>query len=187
MSRAPDDELLARVDAAGFVSFSGRTWRHTAARRPPMSGAGAREFGGRWNPPSEFATIYLATPVRCCLAELRRLAESQGLEPADLLSTARTLHEIDVRDVRLLDLREPSGLASVGLAELDVRGDDRSRCQAVGHAAWFLELDGVVAPSATSAGTVVALFEQRVGPGHLEIVSSRTLDVELYDSLRERP
>jgi RES domain-containing protein len=145
-----------------------------------LSGVGARRFGGRWNPPDVCATVYLAQPVAACIAEFDRLAASNGLEPVDMLRSPRELHTVDVADLGALDLREPEQLDYVGLSVDDLLDDDWTACQAVGHAAYFLKLAGVVAPSATGSGFVIAAFEARVEPSTLTLVESQTLDEAAY-------
>lgn len=79
MRPALDEDLVQRVNdlGAGIASaWSGKTYRHVATRRDPLSGAGARMFGGRWNPPDSFNAIYLAEPAGACMAELDRIAAS---------------------------------------------------------------------------------------------------------------
>ncbi|WP_375407124.1 RES domain-containing protein [uncultured Amnibacterium sp.] len=183
MRRHLDEDLLQRVDHAGYEVVSASAWRHTTARRDPMSGAGARLMGGRWNPKDEFSTVYLATPLECCLAELERVALSQNLPTHAFLEVPRVLHEISVKNARLLDLRSEGALLAVGLSEVDVVGSDWNRCQAVGQAAWFVGLQGLVASSATSTGFVLALFEQRLEPGQTAILSTSPLTVESYEAL----
>jgi len=179
-----DEEVVQRVNDLGSSLWSGDGHRHTSAGRDPLSGVGARLNGGRWNPRDLCSTVYLAQPLRACLAELDRLAEAGGTTPAQLLRASRTLHKIQVRDAPLLDLREESSLAYVGLSMDDVRDDDWTACQTVGHAAYFLEMAGVVAPSATGEGLVVAVFETRVAPEQLIVTHSVVLDQATYDAGR---
>ena len=185
MTAAPDEDLLARVDALPAELFSGTTWRHTAPNRDPMSGAGARAVGGRWNPRGLFPTVYLALPLACCLAEADRMAQSQQVTTADLIDAGRTLHTLEIRDVNLLDLRLPARLDAVGLEPADVRDDDWAPCQQVGQAAWFLGRAGIIAASATGGGDVVALFEQRLHPGQVTVTDSSPLTLDLYNQHRQ--
>lgn len=71
-----------------------------------------------------------------------------------------------------------------GCLELDdITDDDRTACQAVGQCADFLQYGGVLAPSATGVGPVLALFEARVAPGQLTFEHSEPLTEELYREL----
>ena len=76
MSQALDEGLVQRVDARGTTAWSGECFRYTAAHRDPLSGEGARRFGGRWNPPLLFPAIYLADSARACMVEVERAADA---------------------------------------------------------------------------------------------------------------
>lgn len=185
MTSALDEELVQRVNDLGPTSWSGTTYRHVADQRDPLSGAGARNFGGRWNPPSTFGTIYLAHPVTACMAELARMASLQGVTVSDVLRArgGRSLYTIEVHEVPVLDLRAEAALAQVGLDVSDISDEDRTACQAVGHAAHFLKFGGILAPSATGVGLVLAAFESRLDPGQLRVQRSETLTDALYAGL----
>lgn len=178
-----DEDLVQRVDQLGQTVWTGTTHRYTAARRDPLSGAGARLFGGRWNPKDIFATIYLAKPVEACLGELARAATSQGVTPEVMLRANYLLHDIEVSDLPVLDLRTDAALLHVGLTTADIQDPDWTACQSVGNAAWFLGLAGVLAPSATGEGWVLAAFEIRADP-HLTVTNSSPFTADLYASLR---
>lgn len=62
-----------------------------------------------------------------------------------MLSVPHLLHAIQVTNVEVLDLRSKTARDAVGLEDEDITGD-WAACQAVGHAAWFLEMSGVLAP-----------------------------------------
>jgi RES domain-containing protein len=175
-----DEDVVERVNTLGGTAWSGRTFRYSKHGRDPLSGVGARLFGGRWNPRDVFPAVYLATPRGTAMRELDRSAEAAGVAPAVLLQAEFDLHTVDVSELRVLDLRDAGALAYVGLSDDDIRDDDWTACQAVGHAAWFLDLEGVIAPSATGEGLVVAAFETRVPPGALTLASTVPLTPAEY-------
>lgn len=182
MTQPLDETVVERVNELGATSWSGTVFRHAAGAYDPLSGRGAYMHGGRWNPKESFDALYLATPLTSCLAELRRMANGQGLEVVDLLRgrRLRELHTIEVRDAQVLDLRESTALARVGLEPSDIADDDWSGCQAIGQAAHFLGLGGILAPSATGVGNVFAAFESRLQPGQLSLSKSEPLTPDLY-------
>ena len=57
--------------------------------KDPLSGGGARLFGGRFNPPQSFAVVYLCTTPACAAAELTRQANQQELNLSDISEQSR--------------------------------------------------------------------------------------------------
>ena len=184
MSDALDEGLVQRIDARGTTEWLGTCYRYTGAHRDALSGEGARRFGGRWNPPLLFPAIYLADSTRACMVEVERAAQAASTTAANMLEAAYRLHTIDITDLAVLDLLSPQARESVGLETDDIYGDDWSACQAVGHAAWFLHMQGVLVPTAGGVGLVVTAYEQRTRPGQLLLRESVDLTPALYQKLR---
>lgn len=180
MSASLDEDVVQRVNDLGSHPWSGTAFRHTTAGRDPLSGVGARLYGGRWNPRGLCSTIYLAQPLGACLREFERLAQANGMEAELMLESPRSLHTIEVLELQVLDLREAAAMAYVGLGLEDIADDDWTACQAVGHAAYFLDMGGVVAPSATGQGLVIGVFESRLASGQLARSATVELDVPTY-------
>lgn len=109
-----------------------------------------------------FPTLYLALDRPTVLAELERTALRFGIAPEGLLPRAVYRFEISLH--QCLDLREEINLATVGLDLDAIRSDDLGRCQEVAMAAHYLGVEGLLAPSATSAGFTIAIFTDRLGP-----------------------
>lgn len=151
-----DRKLLARVDALQPTALSTEAFRHIAKDRHPLSGAGARLQGGRWNPPESFSTLYLGLSQATVVAEFYRMAERQGRAPEDFLP--RQMHRYEVTLAVALDLRPEAARDSVGLTADALHALDAKRCQEVGEAAHYLGFEGIIAPSATGTGTVLAVF-----------------------------
>jgi RES domain-containing protein len=184
VSEALDEGLVQRIDARGTTEWSGECFRYTAAHRDPLSGEGARRFGGRWNPALLFPAIYLADSAQACMVEVERAADVASTTAEKMLEAAYRLHTIDVADLAVLDLRTPAAQDAVGLEIDDIFGDDWAACQAVGHAAWFLHMQGVLAPAAGGVGLVITGFEQRTRPGQIEVRASVDLTPTMYRTLR---
>lgn len=187
MSEGLNEDLVDRINNLGSRSWSGSAFRYTSASRDPLSGEGARRHGGRWNPPDLFPAIYLADSEQACMVEVDRAAETHGLEPKRMLAVPYRLHTIEVAGLPVLDLRTEEAQAEVGLEIEDIFGQDWSACQAVGHAAWFLEMAGVLAPAAGGVGLVITAYEHRARPGQVVLTSSVDLTPELYAELRSDP
>jgi RES domain-containing protein len=184
VSDALDEGLVQRVDARGTTPWSGESFRYTGAHRDPLSGEGARRFGGRWNPPLLFPAIYLADSARACMVEVERAADAASTTADKMLQAAYRLHTVDVAELAVLDLRTAEAQEAVGLEVDDIFGDDWAPCQAVGHAAWFLHMQGVLAPAAGGVGLVITGYEQRTRPGQLAVRESVDLTPEKYRLLR---
>lgn len=180
-----DEQLLDAVDSIGPARWSGTAFRYTTARREPLSGEGARLFGGRWNPPDLFPVVYLAVPEGACMRELERAATDNHVDVATQLRVPYMLHTIRVDDIRVLDLRDEHAQERLGLQPDDLTGTWEA-CQPVGHAAWFLEFAGVLAPSATGPGITLALFEHRAQPEQIHVENSRALTLALYRQLADQ-
>lgn len=165
--------FLEQVDGLGIGEWSGRTYRHTSPGRDPLSGEGARQFGGRWNSAGR-STLYLAFPRETCLAELDRMLATQPVTRSDL--AARAIHEIEVENLRVLDLRTEESLATVGLTLSDILAESWEACQRVGDAAAFLKCEGILTVSATASGNVLAVFPEHVVAGKLRLVGTEVLE-----------
>lgn len=137
-----------------------------------MSGAGARIYGGRWNPPG-ISTLYLGLSRGVVLAEFARMARKEGRDIGDFLP--RNFYEFDVELEAVLDLRDAASRATIGLQEADVFGEDYVITRGIGEAAHYLGLEAIVAPSVTRTGEVLAIFTDRLRSGSGVIVAAAEL------------
>lgn len=154
-----------RVAAAPLLSFTGQGWRQIAARYDPLSGEGARLYGGRFNPPGSFPVLYICQSRPCAAAELKRLGERQAIGVEGLLP--RRLYRYEIVLDRILYLTDSEVRAQVGLGLDILTGPDWTACQELGVAAHALGIKGINSPSATGVGDVLAIFVQHLGLGRL--------------------
>ncbi len=157
----PSSHLVDAIDRLEPIAYMGDLFRHVAAGRHPLSGAGARSQGGRWNPSQSFATLYLADQKSTVEAEFRRMADRQGLDPAQFLP--RRIYRLEVELQAVVDLTRSASLPQA-LANLDLSSDDLTATQAVGEAAQYLGREAILAPSAAGEGNVLAVFIDRLLP-----------------------
>jgi RES domain-containing protein len=155
-----DPQLLVQIDAVEPVPFHGRAFRHVAQDHHPLSGVGARTHGGRWNPPDSFSTLYLALERDTTVREFYRLVERQGRAPEDFLP--RRMYRYDLGLAAVLDLRDSATRARLQLSDVDLQAIDATKCQQLGECAHYLGLEGILAPSATGQGNVLAVFFDRL-------------------------
>ena len=172
-ARAQRPELLERIDRIAPVGCVGEVVRHIAPGYLPLSGEGARIHGGRWNPPDSFPTLYTALTRETMLDELERAARRQGLTVADLLPRIEVRYGVGLQ--RVLDLRDPEALASVGLKPGDIAADDWTACQAVGEAAHHAGFEGILAPSAAEGDVLVVFLDQVARGSTLDVRSAKPL------------
>jgi RES domain-containing protein len=168
--------LVDAIDRLDPVPYRGDAYRHVAARWHPLSGAGARAQGGRWNPPESFATLYLAVDETTVIEEFRRMASRFGRAPEDFVP--RRLYRYGVELQAVLDLTGDRAQLPGPLAELDFASPDLQATQAVGEAAQYLGREAVRAPSATGRGDVLAVFIDRLQPDSV----IQKLDFELWEA-----
>jgi RES domain-containing protein len=164
----PDAVVTARLADLEVRPWSGEVWRHMFADNPPEK---RNVRGARWNPP-EVEALYVSLDAQTALAEAEHLIESQPLRPM----ARRTLYRLQIALPAVVDLTGAGVLSTLGVDEADIWSDDYSACQAVGAAAIFLHLDGMIVPSARSPGhNIVVLFGgTRVAPT-VEVLDSSTV------------
>jgi len=101
------------------------------------------------------------------------MAAGQAKGPESFLP--RDLHVVEVRGIEVLDLTARSSAEQAGLSSEDLNARTWDKCQEVGRAAHYLGLQGVMAPSATGIGVVLAIFEATLRRGQLEVTETRLL------------
>lgn len=148
--------LVAQVDRLDRVAYQGLGYRHIARPRDPLSGAGARTAGGRWNPRESFSVLYLGLDTGVVSAEFARMAARQGRKVTDFLP--RRLYTYEIHLSAVLDLTDQAAREALGLTDEALSADELGACQEVGAAAHYAGFEAVLAPSATSRGTVLAVF-----------------------------
>jgi RES domain-containing protein len=86
----------------------------------------------------------------------------------------RHLLEYEVELEAILDLTDDTALDALELTRGEMSSADAEPCQRVGETAHHLGWEGILAPSATGAGNIVAVFVERLLPrSRVEVRSTR--------------
>lgn len=168
--------LIEKLDRVPSAKFDGIVLRSVSPGYSPLSGEGARAYGGRWNPKDSYPTLYTARDPATVALEIGRTARKLGFSVSDLLPRRLVTIRLAIRTV--LDLTDKDVLASAGYTRAVLLDDDIRICQAIGDAAHYLGFEAIRAPSAAGPGETIAVFINRLGAdSSLDVIANELIDV----------
>ncbi len=162
-----DPALLDKLERIEAQPFAGRAWRHMFNGVDPRL---PNTRGARWNPPGT-AAVYLSLESTTAIAEADHSLNTQPVRPKP---RSRELYEVEIRLERVLDLRAPDLLKSLGIDDDTLRAFPPVPCQAVGGGAAWLDLDGLLVPSARAEGSNLVAFVDHMDPDVAMTIIERT-------------
>lgn len=169
--RRHDRALLDALETAGAEAFSGSAWRVTLEGRDPLRSSTS---GGRWSPPGEFDVLYTSLAAEGALAEI---GYRLSLEPVWPSRVQHQIHHIATITERTLRLADLVALGPLGVDVGRYGSYDYTATQAIAAAAFFLEFDGLIVPSARAPQLNLVLFTE-----HLDLdVALRVKDTTRVD------
>lgn len=176
-SRQHDRELLDALESRASEAFSGETWRVTAKGRDPLRGSTA---GGRWSPPGEFEVVYTSLAPAGALAEI---GYRLSLEPVWPSRLEHELHRITARTDHSLRFADMNSLSTLGVDVRRYASFEYSVTQAIAAAAFFLDFDGLIVPSARSTELNLVIFNEKLDFGErLKVEASEPVDWSAWRS-----
>lgn len=149
-----DTDLLELVNHAPAVDFTASCTRAYRADRNPLSGTGAALRGGRYNVRG-IETLYLGKPADVALAEVRHAFAQQELQIPPNRYVTQTL---DVAFNKVLDLTRAEIRDVIGINEDELAANEHGRLPQLGEAAHYLGFHAIVAPSARTEGSNIAVY-----------------------------
>ena len=167
-----------------LVQWSGCFFRFQTIQFPSakdiLSGAGAKQRGGRWNP-SGLAAIYGSTTDTAALEEAKANDHYYGIET----KTPRLVVAIQAKVAHILDLTSPAIRRQLGITLAELAGEDwrkllqsgqESLSQALGRAAASTGASGLLVRSAAvHQARNIILFPPLGGSDRLTVIEGDAL------------
>lgn len=151
-----DRSILDALDAIDPEPFRGRVWRVTRKGREALRGSTAH---GRWSPSDEFEVLYTSLERNGALAEI---GYRLSLEPVWPSRIEHEIHFIEVETERTLRFTSMESLVALGVEITRYHTFEYQATQAIAAAAYFLEFDSLIVPSARFDCANLVIFTERV-------------------------
>jgi hypothetical protein len=153
--RIHDRSLLDALEAVDPEPFAGDVWRVTRKGRDPLRGSLAH---GRWSPSAEFEVLYTSLERDGALAEI---GYRLSLEPVWPSLLEHEIHRIGAAIERIVRFADIETLVPMGVNAARYQTFDYEATQAIAAAAYFLEFDGMLVPSARFSCFNLVVFTER--------------------------
>jgi RES domain len=151
-----DRGILDALETIDPERFHGGVWRVTRKGRDPLRGSIAN---GRWSPSGgEFEVLYTSLERDGALAEI---GYRLSLEPVWPSRLEHEVHFIEVETDRTLRFANLESLKPLGVDIARYRTFEYRATQAIAAAAYFLEFDSLIVPSARFHCANLVIFTER--------------------------
>jgi RES domain-containing protein len=169
-SHVHDPDLLDALEAMEPQSFDDVVWRVTWAARDALAGGTG---GGRWHPPNDFEALYTSLDEDGAMDEVYH-----HLSKAPVFSSSHVkMNQLHVHTERTLVFKDVGSLELVGVDEDAFRRGNYSRTREIGAAARFLDMDGLIVPSARWRCLNLVLFLDRLSDLEtLKVIETRDIN-----------
>lgn len=176
--RPRDIKLLDGIDAQSRHAHTGVVWRVVRDGSDPLQG---RQTNSRWCT-GEFDVLYTSLERDGAIAEIHTLLSLQPVFPSKI---AFHVHRLHVSARQCLHLTELPALAELGV-DIDRYGDRAyTKTQDIADAAYFLNFDSLLVPSARWPCTNLVLFSDRIEPARLTLETTEPDPIDWSDWRRQ--
>lgn len=168
-----DRGILDALEAIDPEPFGGEVWRVARKGRDALRGSAAN---GRWTPSGgEFEVLYTSLERAGALAEI---GYRLSLEPVWPSRLEHEVHLIAVETDRTLRFADLESLSPLGVEIARYHTFEYQATQAIAAAAYFLEFDSLIVPSARFPCANLVIFTERATP--LVLRNSQAVDWESW-------
>ena len=141
--------LVGAVAAARRRTIDGRVWHQGPTRRPLDACTDPAVTDGRFHRAGGVGVWYASSQEQAAWAELFRHFVDDGVDPFEVIPRVVL---VDVSDLVVLDLTDPTVCVALGVTEADLVADDYATIGQVAAAAHAAGFDGILAPAAALPG-----------------------------------
>ena len=152
----------AKLEKLAATQFDGEVDRIYDPEHGAFETIGSFLWGGRWNRKQQFGALYTSLGRPTAENEILAQARKRGVEPSDL--GPRDHVEIHAKLTRVLDLTTDAALKALSVSKTELLAN-RELCLEIADAARLLGVEGLIVPSAESAGKNLVIFMDKLQPG----------------------
>jgi RES domain-containing protein len=163
--KARDIALLDALDAFPRESLRQKVWRVVREGRDPLMGAASHS---RWCN-GAFDVLYTSLEREGAMSEVYALLSSQPIFPS---KPRWFVHRIAVECRRALRIADMSALGKLGVDMAGLRSRDYTETQDIADAAFFLDFDAMLVPTARWSCLNVVLFTDKLSPSDVVLQAS---------------
>jgi hypothetical protein len=176
IGRARDIDLLDAIGAFKQEPFVGAVWRVVRQGRDPSVGSPSLS---RWCD-GTFDVLYTSMEADGAVAEVHAYLALQPVFPS---KTSWSLHQLDIHAPDTLRLADLPTLSRLGVDTSRYSERRYDRTQEIADVAYFLDFDGLIAPSARWTCLNLVLFTERLAP---QSISAGAAAEIVWDAWRKR-
>ena len=176
--RPHDSALIDALEGRATEVFLGDVWRVTRSGRDALMGSTAP---GRWSPGEDRPVLYTSLERDGALAEIGFRLSLEPVWPSRLV---HEIHCVEAQTERTLRFVDVAALVPLGVDPARWQGFAYDATRAIAAAAYFLEFDGLIVPSARAACANLVVFLGNLATDiGLSVRRSETVD---WSSWRKR-
>jgi RES domain-containing protein len=167
VSRYPlfDPEFLDELERRIVRPWRGTAWRVTVGAKEPLH---TNTRGARWNPPG-VEVLYTSLERNSAIAEVEHLLSRQPV----LVRAPRFISQLRVQLSGVADLSRAESIEPFGWSIEDLTGEDWTLPQRIGSAVEFLEVSGLLVPSARADTTnLVVLMKNQSANDVVQVIET---------------
>lgn len=173
-----DRAVLDALEAIDPERFRGEVWRVAVKGREALRGSTAP---GRWSPSAGFEVLYTSLERDGALGEIGYRLSLEPIWPSRL---EHEVHRIEVETERSLRFADVESLAPLGVEIARYRTFEYEATRAIAAAAYFLEFDSLIVPSARFDCANLVIFTERITA--LTLRASHPVDWDAWRRRRAR-